>query len=581
MNISCTRRRLRKELEGNRPLGKWGLGAAGVVAVATVLSRAVLIPNLHPSLYSVEGMETLDLAIGVLGAADPWRWLWGIITNPEALSDLQYTQYAGGSLVMNFVALPFAVVFGPNAVSLYISAAVWAALGAGVWTAAAWRAGGPRAALLLALAYIAAPPYLVFRQVTALGNHCELIPLLGAAVFLLQARKGAWRGLWLGLLAGLGTYFDWPFAVFVMAALPVWLQSRPNGREFALAVLGAALGLAPMLLLWRTDSPAPWEFAGSNLFGHVGSLAGLEFHTLIESIWRVPALSPMTDWTQLEPLVRAPLLVGLILALWRGQEARACALFVLGYTAAMAATGVGGVHRETPLVIPLLFCSAVVYGRLAWLCVPGVVLSALASAWDAQVFHCPQNIPTASTADSALYYQQRLGFYTPATIPAINTMLTRGPELLTESWGLGLFFVMSPTSNGVYYWRFIDAFSPDGVLDKDACFSEPDASVPTPVEIARYLPPDLPGEVAMGAGWSLAARSLGDGQVITEALLVAPAELQSPLAVGLGMGATCGAITMTWEPTPALALAYEDGLSRCTLVSRPRSDTSEQQERDR
>jgi hypothetical protein len=173
---------------------------------------------------------------------------------PIPLLDLQADPYAGGSLVVSCLAVPFFAAFGPSLAVLKWVVLLWSATGLAAWFVLVDRYVGRTAAHVFALGFVFAPPLFVIYNLIAMGSHAEVVTLSGvqfllAFRFIYAARRSNLSLAAWGAFAGFSVWFTYvsvlPFAVALAVALAA--RALPPRRWI---LLGAAFlcGFAPWIV---------------------------------------------------------------------------------------------------------------------------------------------------------------------------------------------------------------------------------------------------------------------------------------------------------------------------------------------
>jgi|GEM_PF-3835834 len=202
----------------------WASAALCVAAALWALADACL---LHPGIESWDAVDSVAKAAGLLnGQPQPFRMDSGWLQVQGLAAALRMA--GSGPLALR---LPNLLCFGLESLLLWRMAKDWA---------------GPLAGFgALAVQCLAASTWLRLRLPLA---YMQVPAELLAALWLLKGRP-AWRGLGLGLLAGLGMadYGAWPAALAVVAA--AWWARPADRRPAAGWILLAAGGMAAALAL--------------------------------------------------------------------------------------------------------------------------------------------------------------------------------------------------------------------------------------------------------------------------------------------------------------------------------------------
>ena len=539
------------------PLGRAGILACVAAAVATLSARAWLWAGLHPALYSPEELLAARIAVELLQNGQLEQSLWAY----------QHPASAGGSLFFGLLYVPVAALFGPGEVALKAISMVWAALSTGLWTAAAWRAGGARAGACMGAVATAAPLYLTFRQVTALGNHAELLPMIAVVVLLLQERRH-WASL--GALAMFCVWFDLLFAlVLPPLALALW-RTLPNLRALGLGALLGAVPLALRFLIAEGDPPTTV---------HGGPIwTRLKPGELLTGLWHqglhVPLLGPNQPWPgglTLRPIswLALPTLGFVFARGWRDR--RPALLFAAGmvllFIPIHAISMVHGPHVHTPFVVPLIFCFAALhsFGRLlrtAGTAILAVLL--VQGVWDHAAARCPSNRAVAHQTDGLAWARTlQVQTYAASHVEGISTFMQNGAPQAVQPHGFAAFFQLSdkPVGSNPFTWRFFDVMDPSGWLEHDVCF--PDLSdVRPPEEVAQRFAAGTSTSFLRAAGWGLAVRTEGQPEALEKVLTAVRPRLRGPLVWGLGAAAECGGVAV--EPPDGFKRAFEAGRAGCS-----------------
>jgi len=538
------------------PLGRAGMLACLAAATATLVARAWLWVGLHPALYSPEELLTARIAVELLQNGKLEQALWAY----------QYPASAGGSLLFGLLHVPFAVPFGPSELSLKAVSMCWAALSTGLWTAAAWRSGGARAGAWMGAVATAAPLYLAFRQVTALGNHVELLPLMAVVVLLLQERRH-WAGL--GAVVMFGVWFDLLFVVALPSlALALW-RVRPKLWPLG---LGALVGAGPLVLRALIPEADPPTRVHSNDIWNLLHLDQLWVGLRQQGI-DIPMLGPNRPWPggwTARPLswVTLPTLVYVLARGWRGNrpDLLFAAGMVLFFAPVHAISMVKGPHVQTPFVLPLIYCIAALLGlgRRTGRWGAGMLFVLLVQGvWDHAGARCPQNRAVAGqTAGLEWARSLNLQVYTASQVAGISAYIEHGAPQALQPEGFASFFQLSTGGPGAnpFTWRFFDMIDRNGWLERDVCVSEL-SDVPAPEVLARLFPSGSSTSYLKAAGWGLAVRTEGDPEALDRVRKAARPHVRWWLVWGLGAASGCGSTPV--EPPDGFEVAFEAGRKGC------------------
>ncbi len=425
-----------------------------VVAVSlTLLTRALLLSSLAPALYSPEELFNAELATHLIEHGELLR----------PLNTYQYTAHAGGSLVVSILHVPFAWLIGPSESSLKCVAIFFAMATSGLWTAAACRLDRT-AGWFVAMGCVVAPLHLVFRQMTALGNHAEALALMGGAVLLLQSRH-FWA---LGALLGFGIWFDRTLALFALCCLPA-----VPVRDWPKLAIAAIVGASPLLLQSSTELPG----------------ASLASQFRLEPAFQLPLVPPLTGGPRWPSALAALGILGLALSQGR-RDARACSLFVLAFVVAWAFYVARNWHVQTVVTLPVLFSAAALRGRWRLASSAFIWLLVGLSTLDGTSMICTENL-RSQRIDGLALARAEVWWYRPAQVPELQAWLDEGAPLPEV---FGRYFQYSADSPGLFTWRFFQAIGPEGQLTRDICFGD-EKGLPTVEQVDAALGPlDEPSE---------------------------------------------------------------------------------------
>ncbi len=172
------------------------------------------------------------------------------------LLDHQMDPYAGGSLVMGILAVPFFVIFGDSVVSLKLAAVPFIALTASFLYALLARSAG-RGPATLAAALVFLAPYAQSRlSLLVWGDHSQVPAFMALCLLLawswgVEERRSSWRAGALGLTAGFGLYFHYHLAIpLLVVGLLLLATDRRGllGRQGIAMLAGAIIGFSPWLV---------------------------------------------------------------------------------------------------------------------------------------------------------------------------------------------------------------------------------------------------------------------------------------------------------------------------------------------
>lgn len=222
------------------------------------LFSVVLVSFVGARLVRLQRLPLLDTTDPVTFGLFPHHLTAGLVAGPAAyLPEPQQ----GCALIWG---LPCAVVFGaagPTVDSLRLCSLLWQALLLLVFLLLARAASGRRAAALVGLLWVLAPPALAGAALSGLPDHLDGAVLTGAALLLLvtaRPRQASRQLFGAGLLVGIAAWFTldtllWSLPILVAA----WLRLRGAGRRAWVAVgCGLVLGLTPLFALggfWRSE----------------------------------------------------------------------------------------------------------------------------------------------------------------------------------------------------------------------------------------------------------------------------------------------------------------------------------------
>jgi hypothetical protein len=207
---------------------------------AYVLHRSAVVA------FGFDGVFFWEEAYRLL-VAEALRGGWAI-----PFHDLQADPYAGGSLVFSMLMAVAGFVAGSSLTVLKGVALAWNALGLWFWLVAVDYRFGRRAAHLLGLLWLAAPPVFVVFNVLALGSHSDAVTITGLQLLLfyrwLDEPSRAGRLFAFAAAGGLGVWFTYsaalPLAAMVAYALAT--GALPVAR-WPVAAAGFLAGFSPWI----------------------------------------------------------------------------------------------------------------------------------------------------------------------------------------------------------------------------------------------------------------------------------------------------------------------------------------------
>ena len=192
----------------------------------------------------------------------------------------QYVVYGPGVVVHGVILAPIYALLGSSLLWIKLLGAVFAAAGTAVWIALVRRGWGLAPALLLAVWFLAPPPYLGQIQHIAWANHMESIFWSGWIVLVFLHPPGMpspGRAAVLGLLIGFASFYCMQNVIPGLAIAATAVLSW--GRRGALRVLWPALpcfalGFFPhWLAQWQTGGRFAYLSAGGDLWSTWRDLA--------------------------------------------------------------------------------------------------------------------------------------------------------------------------------------------------------------------------------------------------------------------------------------------------------------------
>ena len=234
-----------------------------------VASRLLYVGLIDPG-YLVE--QTIDeLYVGTIAQE--------LVTGP-AIPFLEYrtNNYMLGTLVMGGLASGVFRLVGPTVFALQLSALLVFTLVLVFWYWTIQRVADERVAGYFGFLFCFSPPLLTAYSVLAPGGHGESLLFSALTVLLffrmLSDEGGTLRDpLLLGLVAGIGLWFDYIYGLTLLALLGVWLWHDTGmlwRTRFACFALGFLVGFAPWIVINVQTHFAGLLIHGKNVWAHFG-----------------------------------------------------------------------------------------------------------------------------------------------------------------------------------------------------------------------------------------------------------------------------------------------------------------------
>jgi len=203
--------------------------------------------------------------------AEPDELFRGVLTKQiishnciSSLFDYLYNPYAGGSIVISILAVPFFYIFGDTVFSLKLVEILLALFSVFLLYATAYKYFGIKAALMACLMFIVPPQYLSQRSLMSIGDYCEsiLLSLIIIHIFLsiirrITAQEGgdakiARYSFLLGIMSGFGLWFHYINGITIITCLIVWFFIDAKffiRSKFLFFLCGFGIGFLPWLSL--------------------------------------------------------------------------------------------------------------------------------------------------------------------------------------------------------------------------------------------------------------------------------------------------------------------------------------------
>src|SRR5437867_4693770 len=234
-----------------------------------VASRLLYVGLIDPG-YLVE--QTIDeLYVGTIAQE--------LVTGP-AIPFLEYrtNNYMLGTLVMGGLASGVFRLVGPTVFALQLSALLVFTLVLVFWYWTIQRVADERVAGYFGFLFCFSPPLLTAYSVLAPGGHGESLLFSALTVLLffrmLSDEGGTLRDpLLLGLVAGIGLWFDYIYGLTLLALLGVWLWHDTGmlwRTRFACFALGFLVGFSPWIVIDVQTHFAGLVIHGKNVWEHFG-----------------------------------------------------------------------------------------------------------------------------------------------------------------------------------------------------------------------------------------------------------------------------------------------------------------------
>jgi len=380
---------------------------------------------------------------------------------------LPYHPYEGGGFVVSLLdALAFSAV-GESVLALKLVAIGLGVAILGMGWRLCERFAGRSSARAFALLYIFAPESVQANSLLALGIHYHACLFLGAILYLAlraaimrEARGGLWVAL--GAVAGLGFYVSYQCALTIAVAggllLLAWKRELFRAR-LAWAVVGALIGLTPLLWMALNVGTAVFDIHGTSLVGGTEPKAAL-----LTEFWS--SLTGERAWFDLLALALLALTPLAALLALRGAESRAyrwtlatlaahIVVFLAVYLASAYTIGRAMhyfyLHRLMPLWFLATLLCAVAVARVRWLWLMIALLATLGLVdtlrlvRDAAPANLRANLATLASEKGYRYsqYLQKLEPRLPGTraekLEVLLGFCESEPELLHESLAIALY----------------------------------------------------------------------------------------------------------------------------------------------
>lgn len=144
----------------------------------------------------------------------------------EALLEYQADDYAGGSLVVGILAIPFFYIFGESLISLKLVALVFSLTAMVLWYFFVKRYINYIAAIFTTILFIFAPPTFACCNLLSMGFHCEtiLFTILIMTFFFrtMQEQSVSINCILFGMISGFAIWFCNTSAITVIACIVFW-----------------------------------------------------------------------------------------------------------------------------------------------------------------------------------------------------------------------------------------------------------------------------------------------------------------------------------------------------------------------
>ncbi len=178
----------------------------------------------------------------------------------ESFFDYLYNPYAGGSLVISILTVPFFLIFGQTVFSLKLVEVLFSILSLSLIYVILYKNFGKKTALIAAFMFILPCQYFAQRSIMAIGDYCESVFFSFLVIYLFitiitDGREGKHNKIWhpflFGLIAGLGIWFHYVVGIALATCLIIWIlvERRLFIRKNFLGFLaGFIFGFSPWIL---------------------------------------------------------------------------------------------------------------------------------------------------------------------------------------------------------------------------------------------------------------------------------------------------------------------------------------------